>query len=256
MILAFDVGNTNIVLGCIEEGKILLEARLETDAAKTDIDYAVTLKSLLEINKLDPKGFEGAIICSVVPSVDTALHGAVMHILGKEPVVVNINSKHNLTIDIDHPETLGNDLICGAAAALALYKPPIILFDLGTATTVSVIDENGHFVGGAITAGLRLSQKALFSNTAQLSEAPLEAPENVIGKNTADCISSGILIGCAAMMDGMIDRIERELGQAATVVTTGGYAPTVTKLCNREAICNKDLLLYGLWIIYRRHCPR
>lgn len=252
MILAFDIGNTNIVLGCIEEGKILLKTRLETDNGKTEMEYAVTLKSILDINKFDPKCFEGAIISSVVPPVNAAIARACELILGITPILVDIKSNHGLIIDIDRPETLGNDLICGAAAALELYEPPIIIFDLGTATTISVIDENRHFAGAVITAGLRLSQKALFSNTAQLPATSLEAPKSVIGKNTADSIASGLLIGCAAMMDGMIDRIERELGRRASVVTTGGYAPVIAKLCTRETVCNEDLLLSGLWILYKR----
>ena len=248
MILAFDIGNTNIVLGCIEEGKILLKTRLETDNGKTEMEYAVTLKSILDINKFDPKCFEGAIISSVVPPVNAAIARACELILGITPILVDVVQQ----IDLTCPETLGNDLICGAAAALELYEPPIIIFDLGTATTISVIDENRHFAGAVITAGLRLSQKALFSNTAQLPATSLEAPKSVIGKNTADSIASGLLIGCAAMMDGMIDRIERELGRRASVVTTGGYAPVIAKLCTRETVCNEDLLLSGLWILYKR----
>lgn len=256
MILAFDIGNTNIVLGCIEDGKILLKTRLETDTGKTETEYAVTLKSILDINGLDPKGFEGAIISSVVPPVNAAITRACEIILGTTPILVDISSNHALTIDIDHPETLGNDLICGAAAALELYKPPIIIIDLGTATTISVIDENGHFAGVVITAGLKLSQKALFSNTAQLPATSLEPPKSVIGKNTADSIASGLLIGCAAMMDGMIDRIEKELGRHATVVTTGGYAPTIAGLCTKKTVCNEDLLLEGLWILYKRQIEK
>lgn len=252
MIFALDVGNTNIVFGCINDGKILFEGRLETDRDRTEMEYAAIIKSILDIQKIDVSGFSGAIISSVVPPVNTALKRAVRMIFGCEPYIIDVKSNHGLIIDIDRPETLGHDLITASVAALAEYKPPIIIFDLGTATTISIIDQNSHYVGSVITTGLKLSQQALSANAAQLPGISLDAPESVIGKNTQDAMKSGLIIGCAAMMDGMIERIERELGSPAAVVTTGGFAPVVTELCMHKAVCDKELILKGLWILYNR----
>lgn len=252
MIFALDVGNTNIVFGCIRDGEILFEGRIETDRGRTEMEYAVIIKNILDIQKIDIGEFDGAIISSVVPPVDAALSRAVKMIFGCEPHIIDVKSNHGLTIDIDRPEVLGHDLITGAVAAMAEYEPPIIIFDLGTATTISVIDKNGHYAGTVITTGLRLSQQALSANAAQLPAISLDAPASVIGKNTQDAMKSGLIVGCAAMMDGMIDRIEREIGAKASVVTTGGFAGIVTGLCTHEAVFNKDLLLKGLWILYNR----
>lgn len=252
MVFALDVGNTNIVFGCIDNGRIVFEGRLETDRGKTDMEYAALIKSILDIRKIDIGCVDGAIISSVVPPVNTALKHAVRMVFGCDAYVVDIKSNHGLIIDIDRPETLGHDLITAAVAAAAEYEPPVIIFDLGTATTISVLDKDLRYIGSVITTGLRLSQQALSANASQLPGISLEAPESVIGKNTQDAMKSGLIIGCAAMMDGMIDRIERELGMSATVITTGGFSPAVTELCTHRAICDKDLLLKGLWILYQR----
>ncbi len=252
MILALDVGNTNIVFGCIEDGKIQFEGRIATDRAKTEMELAVMLKSILDIQNINPTDFEGAVISSVVPPIDAALARAVKLVCGFEPYVINAKSNHGLIIEIDRPETLGNDLITGAVAALAEYKPPLIIFDFGTATTVSVVDKNSHYLGGIITTGLKLSQQSLSENAAQLPGISLVAPKTVIGKNTEHAMRSGLIIGSASMMDGLIDRIEEELGEKATVITTGGLGKVVTELSKHNAIYDKDLLLKGLWILYKK----
>ncbi len=252
MIFALDAGNTNIVFGCIDDGNILFEGRLETNRGRTEMEYAVIIKSILDIRNFDAASFDGVIISSVVPPINSALSNAAKMVFGCEPIIIDVNSNHGLTIDIDRPETLGHDLICGAVAAIANYELPVIIFDLGTATTISVIDKNAHYIGTVITTGLRLSQQALSANAAQLPGISLEAPHSVIGKNTQDAMKSGLITGCAAMMDGMIDRIEKEIGEKATVISTGGFAPVVTDLCTHQVICDSDLLLKGLWILYNR----
>ncbi len=256
MILALDVGNTNIVFGFIDDGKILFESRIETQRGRTELEYAVILKNTLDIQNIKTTDFDGAIISSVVPPVNGALSRAVKMVFGCEPVLVDVKSNHGLVIDIDRPEILGNDLITGAVAALEKYAPPLIIFDLGTATTISVIDRNGHYVGGSITTGLRLSQQALSANAAQLPGISLSAPDTVIGKNTEHAMRSGLIIGCAAMMDGMIDRIEKELGDKATVITTGGFGSVVSDLCTHDTVYDKDLILNGLWILYKRQMQK
>lgn len=252
MILALDVGNTNIVFGCIEDGEIRFEGRISTDRGRTEIEYAVILKNSLEIQGIDISAFDGAIISSVVPPIDGVLSRAIKMVVGHEPYIVDVKSNHGLVIDIDRPETLGSDLLTGAVAALSEYSAPLIIFDLGTATTISVIDKNSHYAGGIITTGLRLSQQTLSANASQLPGISLKAPDTVIGKNTEHAMRSGIIIGCAAMMDGMIDRIENELGEKATVVTTGGFGAVVTDLLTHDAHYDKDLLLKGLWVMYNK----
>ncbi len=207
---------------------------------------------ILDIQNINPKNFEGAIIYSEVPPINTALSRAIKLVCGFEPYVLDAKSNHGLDIDIDHPETLGNDLITGAVAALAEYKPPLIIFDFGTATTVSVIDKNSRYIGGIITTGLKLSVQSLSASAAQLPGISLTPPKNVIGKNTEHAMQSGLIIGSAAMMDGIIDRIENELGEKATVLTTGGLGAVVTELSMHNAIYDKDLLLKGLWLIYKK----
>lgn len=256
MILALDVGNTNIVFGFIDEGKILFESRIETLKGRTELEYAVILKNTLDIQSIAVSEFDGAIISSVVPPVDTALSRAIKMVFDCEPILIDARSNHGLVIDIDRPEILGNDLIAGAVAALDKYTPPLIIFDLGTATTISVIDEKSRYVGGSITTGLRLSQQALSANAAQLPAISLSAPSSVIGKNTEHAMRSGLIIGCAAMMDGMIDRIEKELGSKATVVTTGGLGAVVSDLCMHETVYDKELILNGLWILYKRQTEK
>ena len=249
MIFALDVGNTNIVFGCIDDGVIVFEGRIKTDRDRTEMEYAAIIKSVFDIKGISASRIDGVIISSVVPPVNAALSRASELLFGCEPYMIDVKSNHGIVIDIDRPETLGHDLIAASVAALAEYEPPLIIFDLGTATTISVIDKNSHYAGSVITTGLKLSQQALSANAAQLPGISLEAPPSVIGKNTQDAMKSGLIIGCAAMMDGMVERIEAELGEKARVITTGGFAHSVTKLCKHKAICDKDLILKGLWIL-------
>lgn len=253
MILALDVGNTNIVMGCIDERKIHFQGRFSTDKQKTELEYAVMFKSILDLNGIDANEIEGAVISSVVPPLVNILKRAVKMITDKEPLIINDKTIIDMTIAVDNRKQLGNDLVVDAVAALAEHKPPIIIFDLGTATTISVIDADGVYIGGAIIPGIKVSQTALSSGTSQLPYISLDAPEHVIGKNTIDCMKSGAIFATASMMDGMIDRMEDELGAKATVVATGGLAKTVVPYCRRDIIYDDDLLLKGMWIIYNKN---
>ena len=222
MILAIDVGNTNIVLGCIENGEIVFSGRLTTDAKKTDMELAVIIKNILSLNNIDASAFEGAIISSVVPPVNKALKAAVRLVTGKDAYEVCGNE--GLKLAIDNPAQLGEDLVAGAVAVLAEFRPPIVIIDMGTATTVFVIDRDGNFLGGAIMPGIAISQNALYSIASLLPSISLEAPESVIGANTVDAMNSGAVFGNASMLDGMLDRIEEELGESVTAVATGGLS--------------------------------
>jgi type III pantothenate kinase len=257
MILAIDIGNTNIVIGCIERrgerDKILFEARLATDHVKTSDQYSIELMNILLLFKVSPDDIEGSIISSVVPPVYNAIRTAVIKITGTRPLVVGPGIKTGLNIRMDTPSQVGADLIVAAVAALAEHEPPMIIVDMGTAITLSVIGEGNTFLGGCIFPGVRVSMDALTSHAAQLPGISLDKPKRVIGKNSIDSMRSGIMYGTAAMIDGMIERMEDEYGQPFKVLATGGIAQFIIPLCRRELIYDRDLLLKGLAILYRNN---
>lgn len=253
MILAIDIGNTNIVLGCIEGKEILREARMATDVIKTSDQYCAELKAMLDLLEIKVSMIEGTIISSVVPPVLNSFKTAIIKLTGSTPLVVGPGIKTGLNILIDNPAMVGGDLIVGAVAALAEYQPPLLVIDMGTATTMIAIDAKGSFLGGSIFPGVKISAEALAGKTAQLPAISLEAPQKAIGRNTIDCMRSGLMMGTAAMLDGMVQRMEEELGSRATVVATGGIARFVLPMCRREMVYDKDLLLKGLRIIYENN---
>lgn len=253
MILAIDIGNTNIVLGVMDGEEIKFEARLATDTLKTADQYSAEIKNILDLFEVKREELEGSIISSVVPPVFNAVRAAVRRITGRMPLVVGPGIKTGLNIRMDNPATVGSDLIVDAVAALGKYEPPLIIIDMGTATTISVVDAQGAYVGGCICPGMRVSLDALTSHTAQLPGISMETPRRAIGKNTVDCMRSGILMGNAAMVDGMIDRMEEELGMHATAIITGGTARSVLPLCRRTLIYERDLLLMGLGLLYENN---
>lgn len=251
MILALDVGNTNIVIGCIENGNIIFDGRLTTNAAKTDMEMAVMLKNILSINKINIAEIEGAILSSVVPPMNQALKTAVRLVIGKNPIT--ISGCEGLKVNLDDPSQLGNDLVVGAVTVLNDFAPPVIMIDMGTATTIFVIDKTGTYIGGAIIPGLMVSQQALSKTTSLLPSISLETPKSVIGKNTIDAMQSGAILGYASMLDGMIDKIEAELGEKTTIVATGGLSKCIIENCKHNIIYDKDMLLRGLWLLYEKH---
>lgn len=253
MLLAIDIGNTNIVIGGIEEDKILFEARIATDHSKTSDQYGVEIKNILSLFEVTPSRVEDCIISSVVPPVFNSVQTGVMKVIGKPPMVVGPGIKTGLNILMDTPSQVGSDRIVIAVAALAEYKPPLTLLDLGTATTIEVVGDGNTYLGGCIIPGVHISLEALTSRTAQLPGIRLDRPGKVIGKNTVDCMRSGIMYGTAAMIDGMLERVEEELGQSTNVVATGGMAPFIMPLCKREIEVERDLLLKGLNIIYKKN---
>ncbi|MDD6805336.1 MAG: type III pantothenate kinase [Lachnospiraceae bacterium] len=253
MILAIDMGNSNIVIGCIDDEKSYFEERLSTDKSKTALEYAIGFHTVLELYNIDVSRIEGAIISSVVPPLTNVVKSAVEKIIGKTPLVVGPGIKTGLNLQMDNPRSVGSDLIVDAVAGITEYGAPLILIDMGTATTMSVVDKDNNYVGGVIMTGLRLAMESLSSRASQLFNVSLEVPKNVIGKNTTDCMKSGIVLGNAACIDGMIDRLEEELGYSTTVVATGGLAHVVIPLCKHDIIVDDALLLKGLKIIYDKN---
>ena len=250
MILAVDIGNSNIVLGGMEGLHIIFEARIRTDATKTSDEYCVDLKNILDIYGVKTGELEGAIVASVVPQVLNSVKTAIKKLTGKSSLVVGPGLKTGLNIKVENPTQVGADLVVGAVAALREHKAPMIVIDMGTATTMIVLDETGAFIGGAISPGVKISMDALTDRTALLPGLQLDQPRKAIGRNTIDCMRSGIMLGTACMIDGMVERMEAELGRKATVVATGGIAKFVLPMCRNEILYDKDLLLKGLAILY------
>lgn len=253
MILAIDIGNTNIVVGCIDHEKTYFIERLSTVRTKTELEYAIDIKTVLDIYRIKRGEIEGCIISSVVPQITHIVKLAAEKIIDGEVMVLGPGIKTGLNIMMDHPGQVGADLVADAVAGLAEYTVPLIIIDMGTATTVSVVNEKRHYIGGMILPGVRVALDALTAHASQLSGISIEAPKRVIGKNTIECMKSGVLYSNAAAIDGIIDRIEEELGQKATVIATGGIAKSIIPHCKKEIILDEDLLLKGLLVIYEKN---
>ena len=232
MILAFDIGNTNIVIGGFEKDKTIFLTRVATDLTKTEAEYAVLVKNILEIYRVERESIEGSIVSSVVPP---------------------LGIKTGLNIATGDPRELGADLVVAAVAALQKYPKPQIILDLGTATTFSVLDSKGLFRGVVIYPGVMVSFDALASRTAQLPRISFDEPKQVIGTTSVDSMQSGLIYGNAGMLDGLIERIEGELGEKCTVIATGGLSGKIVPHCKRDIILDENLLLDGLRILYEKN---
>jgi len=253
MILTIDVGNTNVVLGCVEDGVVVSRSRLATNTSDLPNDYAMKMRQSFAFDSIDYHEFEGAILSSVVPQVNRAIRSAVRKLTGLECIIVGAGIKTGVNVKIDDPGTLAGDLITGTVGALSMYKPPIIIVDMGTATTIVAVDKDGAYIGGAIVPGVNLSFEALSQGTSLLPNISIEAPRKCIATNTVDSMKSGAVFGTAAMIDGMIERMEEELGQSATVVATGGLSGGIIPYCKHEIKHEPDLLLKGLAILYHKN---
>ncbi len=253
MILAIDVGNTNIVLGGIENNKTAFTARLRTDTGKTQDEYAIQIKILIELNNIGLDSFEGGIISSVVPQLNSILSMAMQKVIGHEPMIVGPGIKTGLNIKIDNPAQLGSDRVVGAVAAIAEYPKPLMVIDMGTATTICVVDKNSCYRGGIIAPGVRVSMESLTMHAALLQSISIEAPKRAIGTNTTDCMRSGTVFGNAAMLDGLIDRLSEEIEGKPTIIATGGLSSKIIPYCRHKIILDDDLQIKGLQIIYNKN---
>lgn len=253
VILALDIGNTNLVFGVLEGGAVRAQARAAAGQMESAEEVRLALLDFFARAGIAPAEAEGGILSSVVPRLTQAAAEGAAQVLGRPPLIVGPELDLGLPVLSDDPKRVGTDRLVIAAGALAEYPPPLILADLGTATNIEAVDAHGAHVGGAIAPGVRTALDALTARAAQLPEISLDAPGPVIGRNTVDCMRSGALYGAAAMLDGMIDRIEAELGGRATALATGGLAPLVVPLCRREIRLEPDLMLKGLEVLYYRH---
>ena len=253
MILALDVGNTNITVGCLADGDVMRVFRIYTNIGRTADEYAVQINYLLEFHGIDRMAITGAVISSVVPPLTSALIDAVKQLAGVGAIVVGAGVKTGLNILTDDPAQLGGDIVATSVGALARYPLPTIIVDLGTATKMFVLNKKGSFIGGAILPGVTLSMNALAAGTSQLPRIPIEAPAKSISANTIDCIKSGVILGAASAIDGMAERFEAQLGEPATIVATGGFAEPVYRHCKRNIVYDPNLILRGLGIIYYKN---
>ena len=254
MLLAIDIGNSNVVIGCLnEQNETVKLIRMVTDLKKTEDEYAAGIKTVLGYNNVDCTAFEGAIICSVVPPLTEIFRIAVEKIIGCKALVVGTGVKTGLNIMIENPASLGGDIVAASVAAMVDYPLPVIVFDMGTATTITVVDKGNRYIGGAIVPGVALSLNALSSGTSLLQKVPIEAPKKCINTTTTESMQSGAIFGNAALMDGMIERFEQELGCKASLVATGGIAAKIVPYCNHSIHYDENLLLRGLGMIYKKN---
>lgn len=253
MLLTADVGNTNIKLGIFDGEELKFKLRFATDTSKTSDELAVELYTFFQIYKIDTKDINGAIISSVVPKITYPLRTAIMMVTGVKSMLIGPGLKTGLDIKIEHPETLGADIVAGCVGAYKKFEGPIIAIFMGTATAIVYVDENHTYYGGAIAPGVGISLDALTSNGALLSAVDLKAPKNAISSNTTDCIRSGLMFGTACMLDGMIDKFIEECGKDCTVVATGGLAPMTIKNCRHKIEFDENLILDGLRYIYKKN---
>ena len=253
MILAVDIGNTNTVIGCCRDGKILFSERISTVQTATSLEYAALIRTACELNGTDHRKIHGSIISSVVPSLTFTVKEALRRLTGTVPMAVGPGIKTGVSIMIDDPAQLGSGMVVNAAAAVKYYPLPLIIIDMGTATTLSVINEKGCYMGGMIAPGLRVSLDSLVARASQLPHIAPEPPKRLIGRNTVECLKSGALYGCAGMIDSLIGRINEEMGCVCTAVATGAAADTVIPLCRSSIITDSDLPLKGLMLIYDKN---
>lgn len=253
MLLAVDIGNTNVTLGGYKGDELSFTARIATDRSLTADQYAAQLHNMLTLNGIETNSFDGAIISSVVPPLTSAMKQAVLRVTGVDALVVGPGVKTGLNILIDNPAQTGADLVAVSVAAKAKFPCPNVVCDLGTASTITVLDKNGSFIGGAIYPGIRTSLNALVENTSLLQLISLEAPSRVVGRSTIECMQSGVIFGAASLLDGMISRIERELGEPVTAIATGGLSASIIAHCDHKFEYSENLILEGLKIIYEKN---
>lgn len=254
MLLAIDMGNSNIKIGVVQDEAHIVEERVTTARDKTSMEYAMDIIAILSFHRIEVSEIEGAIISSVVPPLTGTLRSAVKKVTGKTPLLVTSHLKLHIRCDeMKYPEKIGADLLAGLEAAWLQYQKPVIVVNMGTATTITVLTRDAQYIGGVILPGLKVSLSSLSMNAAQLPAISLEAPGSVIGRETVECMRSGILYGNAAQLEGIIERMEAELGEHCEVVATGGLARFVTPLCRRHIVLDSKLLMKGLLAIYREN---
>ncbi|SFA68783.1 pantothenate kinase [Acetitomaculum ruminis DSM 5522] len=253
MILAVSIENSEIVIGCFNEKELLFKECFSTDLLRTDFEYAMQIKTLLELYKIKLDDIEGVIISSVVPPMYEKIKKSVQKLIKAPIKTVGPGMKTGINILMDNPAQIGSDMITMAVGALKSFQPPIVVINLGTATTLSVIDEKGNYTGGMIMPGVQISMEALVKNTSQLQKISMSSPKKLIGKNTVQCMESGIITGHAASIDGLIDRIKKEKPNEYSLVATGSFVNWIIPHCENNIKIDETLLLRGLKVIFDKN---
>lgn len=252
MLLAVDIGNTNLTFGVFDAGRLRLTFRAETVRARTADEYAALLRQLVMVHHMEPSMVSAGILASVVPQLTETLRNAVTMAFGHEPKVVGPGMKTGISVRYDNPHDVGADRIVNAVAAFERVKGAAIVVDFGTATTFDCISPKGEYLGGVIATGIQISLDALMKHAAKLRPVEIAVPPRVVGRNTTHAIQSGVVFGYASMIDGTIAKIERELGYPCAVIATGGLAPLLASQCERLAVVDQNLTLEGLRILHER----
>lgn len=255
MLLAIDIGNSMVNLGVFDEDRLVANLRVSTDARRSADEYGLTLRDLLALNGVDVSGITDVCMCSVVPTLTGVFEQLIQTYFKVNPLTVTAGVKTGLQISYDNPRDVGADRIVDAVAAIELYGPPIIIVDFGTATVFDAVARDGVYLGGAISPGINVAAEALFLNTSQLRRVELVAPESAIGKNTTEALQSGLVLGYAGLVTGLVSRFKKELGEDAKVVGTGGLANIISQVADVFDDINPDLTLIGLRLIYGKNRP-
>ena len=250
MLLAIDIGNTNIKIGVFDGDELKATWNVATGIHRTTDEYGGVLLNLMERKKVSPSEITGVALCSVVPPLLPAFVELCTKYLHSEALVVEAGVKTGMRIRLDNPREVGSDRVVDAVAAQHLYGKPLIIVDLGTATTFSVVSQEGDYLGGAIAPGIVIATEALYTRTAALPRIRLNRPEQAIGRNTIAAMQSGVIFGHVGLIEGMIQRIEQELGSKAKVIATGGQAYFLAQEIPAIEMVNPDLTLIGLRLIY------
>lgn len=254
MILTFDLGNSDLVVGAFKDDELVAIVRQNIDIYRSVDEYYYTIEKLLISKNVVLDEITGAIISSVVPQLNKVMQAVARRFLkGNEALLLAPGVKTGLKIRTDNPSEVGADLIADCVGAIAKYPLPLIVVDLGTASKILAVDNSGAFIGCVILPGVKTATEALVRGTAQLPYVNYQLPKKVIGTNTMDCMNSGIVNGFASLVDGMINRFEKEIGQKCSKIITGGFATTIAPACEEEIILDRDVLLYGLNEIYKKN---
>jgi type III pantothenate kinase len=252
LLLAIEVGNTNTKIGVYDGPRLLVSWRLTSRREQTADEYGVFIETLLRSRGIDPKQIDAVAISNVVPPVQRTLEWMAEGYFRVRPFSVQAGVNVRLPLAVDNPTEVGADRLCNCVAALALYGPPFVVVDFGTATNFDCVNARGEFVGGAIAPGLNTAAEALISRAARLSRVELVPPRTAIGRNTATNIQSGVVLGYAGLVDGLVTRIREELGADAKVIGTGGLAPQMREVARSIEVVNLDLRLEGLRLIWEQ----
>jgi type III pantothenate kinase len=253
MLLAIDVGNTNIVYGLFEGDKLVHKFRVESARGRTADEYAVVLRSLLDMHGVDPKNVDAAIVACVVPSLTESMVSLARSAFGREALIVGPGIRSGMAILIENPREVGADRIADAVAGFDKARGGVVVVDFGTSTNFDVVTPRGEYLGGVLAPGLQISADALFSRAAKLPRVEITKPAKVVGRNTIHAMQSGIVYGYVGLVDGLVDRILAEVGFPCAVIATGGLASLIAPCSRTITEVDDELTLVGLRILYDRN---